>query len=287
MFGPIIGILYDGFAYGMLLFLLSVGLSVTLGMMNFVNLAHGAFAMLGGFVTVTLMNRLGWPFLATLPASFLAAALMSVVLERLLYRRLYKRSDLDQCLLTIGIVFVSIAAAAYFFGTVQQEMHVPSWLQGNWTLGDQSFSIYRGFLILVALALTGLLVGTLEYTRFGAKVRAAVDNQRMARGLGIDVDLVFALTFALGSGLAGLGGSLAIDVIGLDHAFALTYLIYVLIVVSVGGLGSIAGSFVAATLLGITDIAGKYFVPGLGAFLIYLLMIVILMWRPLGLFGKR
>eukprot|EP01037_Dinobryon_pediforme_P026042 gene26042-28426_t len=214
MFGPIIGILYDGFAYGMLLFLLSVGLSVTLGMMNFVNLAHGAFAMLGGFVTVTLMNRLGWPFIATLPAAFVAAAVMSVVLERLLYRRLYRRSDLDQCLLTIGIVFVSIAAAAYLFGTVQQELHVPSWLTGNWTLGAQSFSIYRGFLILVALALTALLVGTLEFTRFGAKVRAAVDNQRMARGLGIDVDLVFALTFALGCGLAGLGGALAIEVVG-------------------------------------------------------------------------
>ena len=287
MFGPIIGILYDGFAYGMLLFLLSVGLSVTLGMMNFVNLAHGAFAMLGGFVTVTLMNRLGWPFIATLPAAFVAAAVMSVVLERLLYRRLYRRSDLDQCLLTIGIVFVSIAAAAYLFGTVQQELHVPSWLTGNWTLGAQSFSIYRGFLILVALALTALLVGTLEFTRFGAKVRAAVDNQRMARGLGIDVDLVFALTFALGCGLAGLGGALAIEVVGLDHAFALNYLIYVLIVVAVGGLGSIGGSFLAATLLGITDMAGKYFVPGLGAFLIYFLMVIILMWRPLGLFGKR
>ena len=287
MFGPIIGILYDGFAYGMLLFLLSVGLSVTLGMMNFVNLAHGAFAMLGGFVTVTLMNRLGWPFIATLPAAFVAAAVMSVVLERLLYRRLYRRSDLDQCLLTIGIVFVSIAAAAYLVGTVQQDLHVPSWLTGNWTLGAQSFSIYRGFLILVALALTALLVGTLEFTRFGAKVRAAVDNQRMARGLGIDVDLVFALTFALGCGLAGLGGALAIEVVGLDHAFALNYLIYVLIVVAVGGLGSIGGSFLAATLLGITDMAGKYFVPGLGAFLIYFLMVIILMWRPLGLFGKR
>lgn len=287
MFGPIIGILYDGFAYGMLLFLLSVGLSVTLGMMNFVNLAHGAFAMLGGFVTVTLMNRLGWPFIATLPAAFVAAAVVSVVLERLLYRRLYRRSDLDQCLLTIGIVFVSIASAAYLFGTVQQELHVPAWLEGNWTLGAQSFSIYRGFLILVALALTALLVGTLEFTRFGAKVRAAVDNQRMARGLGIDVDLIFALTFALGCGLAGLGGALAINIVGLDHAFALNYLIYVLIVVAVGGLGSIGGSFLAATLLGITDIAGKYFVPGLGAFIIYLLMVVILMWRPLGLFGKR
>jgi branched-chain amino acid transport system permease protein len=287
MFGPIIGILYDGFAYGMLLFLLSVGLSVTLGMMNFVNLAHGAFAMLGGFVTVSLVNKLGWPFLLTLPASFLAAAIVSVVLERTLYRRLYGKSDLDQCLLTIGIVFVFIASAAYLFGTVQQPLRLPDWLRGSFNIGQQSFGIYRLFLIVVALALTGLLVATLEFTRFGAQVRAAVDNQRMARGLGIDVDRVFALTFALGCGLAGLGGSLAIEIVGLDHAFALNYLIYVLIVVAVGGLGSIGGSFAAATLLGISDMAGKYYFPQLGAFLIYLIMVGLLMWRPTGLFGKR
>jgi branched-chain amino acid transport system permease protein len=287
MFGPIIGILYDGFAYGMLLFLLSVGLSVTLGMMNFVNLAHGAFAMLGGFVTVTLVNKLGWPFLLTLPASFLVAAIVSVVLERTLYRRLYGKSDLDQCLLTIGIVFVFIASAAYLFGTVQQPLRLPDWLRGSFNVGQQSFGVYRLFLIVVALVLTGLLVATLEFTRFGAQVRAAVDNQRMARGLGINVDRVFALTFALGCGLAGLGGSLAIEIVGLDHAFALNYLIYVLIVVAVGGLGSIGGSFAAATLLGISDMAGKYYFPQLGAFLIYLIMVGLLMWRPTGLFGKR
>jgi len=259
MIASVFGVLFDGFAYGMLLFILSVGLSVTLGMMNFVNLAHCSFAMLGGFVTVTLTNELGWPFLASLPLAFLSAALVSVVFERVLYRRLYRASDLDQCLLTIGIVFVSVAVAAYIYGTIQQPLNLPSYLRGSVSVWGQSLGVYRLFLIAVSIAITAVLVAALEYTRFGAQVRAAVDNQRMARGLGIDV----------------------------DHAFAFTYLIYVLIVVAVGGLGSIAGSFVAASLLGISDMAGKYYFPELGAFLIYFVMVALLMWRPVGLFGRR
>jgi len=280
-------VLYDGFAYGMLLFLLSVGLSVTLGMMNFVNLAHCSFAMVGGYTTVSLMNQLGWPFLATLPAAFITAGILSIFLERTLYRRLYRASDLDQCLLTIGIVFISIAAFAWFYGTEQQSARVPSYLRGSLELMGMSFAAYRLFLIVVGLAITGILIVSLEHTRFGARVRAAVDNQRMARGLGIDVERTFMLTFALGGGLAGLGGALAIEVVGLDPTFALGYLVYVLIVVAVGGLGSIGGSFAAAVVLGISDMAGKYYFPWLGAFLIYLVMVALLMWRPLGLFGKR
>jgi branched-chain amino acid transport system permease protein len=287
MIASAFGVLFDGFAYGMLLFLLSVGLSVTLGMMNFVNLAHCSFAMLGGYVAVTLTNEIGWPFLASLPVAFLAAAVVSVAFERVLYRRLYRATDLDQCLLTIGIVFISVAVAAYVYGTIQQPLNVPAYLRGTVSVMGQSVGVYRLFLIGVALVVTLVLVATLEYTRFGAQVRAAVDNQRMARGLGIDVDRVFAITFALGSGLAGLGGALAVEIVGLDHAFAFTYLVYVLIVVAVGGLGSIAGSFVAATLLGISDMAGKYYFPELGAFLIYFVMVTLLMWRPAGLFGRR
>ena len=219
--------------------------------MNFVNLAHCAFGMLGGFVTVTLINDMGWPFLATLPVAFLAAAAASVVFERVLYRRLYGKSDLDQCLLTIGIVFMAIAAAAYLFGTIQQPVKLPDWLRGSFSLMGRSFGVYRSFLIVVALVLTVALVLMLEYTRFGAQVRAAVDNQRMARGLGIDVDRVFMLTFALGSGLAGLGGALAIDITGLDPNFALAYLVFVLIVVALGGLSSVWVTFVAAVLLGV------------------------------------
>jgi branched-chain amino acid transport system permease protein len=284
---PVFGVLFDGFAYGMLLFLMSVGLSVTLGMMNFVNLAHCSFAMLGGYVAITLMNAFGWPFLATLPVAFIAAAAASVVLERIFFRRFYNASDLDQCLLTIGIVFVSIATAAYIFGTDQQPMQLPTYLRGSIAFRGLDLSVYRLFLIGTALLITIALVATVETTRFGAQVRAAVNNQRMARGLGINVDGLFAVTFALGSGLAGLGGALAIAMLGLDPQFALTYLIYVLIVVSVGGLGSISGSFAAAMLLGFSDMAGKYYVPSIGAFLIYLVMIALLMWRPTGLFGRR
>jgi branched-chain amino acid transport system permease protein len=281
------GLLFDGFAYGMLLFLLSVGLSVTLGMMNFINLAHCSFGMLGGYVTVTLLDRLGWPFFATLPVAFLAGAAASFVLEGLLFRRFYRASELDQCLATIGVVFMSVAAAAYIYGTVQQPVELPSYLHGSVVYLGINFAVYRLFLVAVAVLIALVLVATLEWTRFGAQVRAAVDNQRMARGLGINVDRAFALTFALGSGLAGLGGALAIAMVGLDPNFAFTYLIWVLIVVSVGGLASIGGSFAAAMLLGISDMAGKYYVPALGSFLIYLLMVGLLMWRPAGLFGKR
>jgi len=287
MFASLAGVLFDGFAYGMLLFLLSVGLSVTLGMMNFVNLAHCSFAMVGGYATVSLMNNFGWPFLATLPMAFLAGAVIAVLLEKTLYRRLYRSTDLDQCLFTIGIVFISVAAFAWFYGTVQQSASMPAYLQGSVQFMGMSFAVYRIFLIVTALLVTALLVVALEKTRFGAQVRAAVDNQRMARGLGIDVDRAFMITFALGGGLAGLGGALAIEIIGLDPGFAFTYLVYVLIVVAVGGLGSIGGSFAAAVVLGISDMAGKYYFPWLGAFLIYLVMVGLLMWRPMGLFGKR
>jgi branched-chain amino acid transport system permease protein len=282
------GVLFDGFAYGMLLFLLSVGLSVTLGMMNFVNLAHYGFALVGGYAMVTLVNRLGWNFFAALPLAFIVAALVSVALERTLFRRLYRATDLDQCLFTIGIAFIAIAAYSWFYTSEPQSVPAPFARDQPIVVMGMGFSQYRTFLIVFGLAVTAVLVFFLERTRFGARIRAAVDNQRMARGLGIDVDRAFMFTFALGGGLAGLGGALAIEVIGLDPSFALSYLlVYVLIVVAVGGLGSIGGSFAAATVLGITDTAGKYYFPWLGSFLIYLVMVGLLMWRPQGLFGKR
>lgn len=287
MIGNIVIVLFDGFAFGMLLFVLSVGLSVTLGMMNFINLAHGAFGMLGGYLAVTAMRQLGFPFLLALPVAFLGAALVSVVFERTLFRRLYKAGELNQVLFTIGVVFVAAAAATYVFGTVQQVIQLPSWLRGSVEFAGQRFGVYRIFLIAVALAITALLVFGLERTRFGAQVRASVDNQRAAEGLGLNVERVFAITFAVGSGLAGLGGALAIEIVGLDPSFGFHYLVYVLIVVAVGGLGSITGSFVGAALLGIGDVAGKYFVPEIGSFLIYLMLVAILFVRPLGLFGRR
>lgn len=287
MFGQIAIVLFDGFAFGMLLFLLSVGLSVTLGLMGFINLAHGAFGMLGGYVTVLVMRQLGLPFLLALPIAFLAAALVGVILERTLFRRLYRAGELNQVLFTIGLVFVATAAATFVFGTVQQVVILPSWLRGSVQFAGMNFTSYRVFLIVVALIVTALLVFGLERTRLGAEIRASVDNQRVAQGLGLNVERVFAITFALGSGLAGLGGALAIDIVGLSPSFAFHFLVYVLIVVSVGGLGSITGSFVGAALLGIGDVAGKYFMPEIGGFFIYLILVAILLVKPLGLFGKR
>src|SRR5262245_1277264 len=219
MLPPVFNVLFDGFAYGMLLFVLSVGLSVTLGMMNFINLAHCAFAMLGGYVAVMLVNRLGWPFFAALPMAFLASAAAAVVLERSLYRRLYRAAELDQVLLTIGIVFMSVATAAYLFGTLQQPIQTPSFLRGSLSVFGLSLGAYRLFLMGAGLVVALVLIVALEYTRFGARVRAAVDNQRMAAGLGINVEAAFAITFALGSGLAGLGGAVAIENVGLAYWF--------------------------------------------------------------------
>jgi len=280
-------VLFDGFAFGMLLFVLSVGLSVTMGLMNFINLAHGAFGMLGGYVTVLAMRQLGLPFLLALPLAFLAAAALSIVMERALFRRLYRAGELNQVLFTIGVVFVAAAVATWFFGTVQQPVILPSWLRGSVEVFGLRLGVYRIFLIVVALLITALLVFGLERTRMGAQIRAAVDNQRVAQGLGLDVERIFGVTFALGSGLAGLGGGLAIEIVGLDPSFGFHFLVYVLIVVSVGGLGSITGSFVGAALLGIGDVAGKYFLPEIGSFLIYLLLVGILLVRPMGLFGRR
>jgi branched-chain amino acid transport system permease protein len=283
----IAGVLFNGLAYGMLLFLMSVGLSVTLGLMNFTNLAHGAFAMVGGYITFALSRGAGWPFLATLPFAFIGSALVAVVFERTLFRRLYGSGELNQVLFTIGLVFVTAAAAAYVFGAVNQSIDLPGALRGSFKVGDLYLGRYRVFLIAVALALTILVALGLEYTRFGSMVRAAVDNQRAARGLGIDVNRIFAITFAIGSGLAGLGGALAIEITSLDPSFGFHYLVPMLIVVAVGGLGSISGSFLAAALLGICDVASKYLVPEIGAFMIYLVMVTILYWKPLGLLGRR
>ena len=287
MFGNLIGVLFDGIAYGSLLFIIAVGLSVTLGLMNFVNLAHGAFAMIGGYVCVVAMTRAGVPFLATLPIAFGAAALVGIVLERTLYQRLYQASHLDQVLFSIGLVFMSIAIATYFYGASQQPVSLPSYLQGQVHLLGVDFGVYRLFLIAVVAALTLALRYVIERTRFGSQVRASVDNATAAAGLGINVNRVFALTFALGSGLAGLGGALGIDVLGLDPTFPLKYIVYFLLVVSVGGTGTIKGPLIAALILGVFDVAGKYYLPQAGGFVIYALMVVLLIIFPAGLYGRR
>jgi branched-chain amino acid transport system permease protein len=285
--GHLLGVLFDGIAYGSLLFVIGIGLSVTMGLMNFVNLAHGAFAMLGGYVCVLLMTRANVPFLATLPVAFVTAAAAGIVLERTLYRRLYRASHLDQVLFSIGLVFVSIAVATRLFGPAQQPVKLPDFLRGQVHVLSLDLGAYRLFLILVVVVLTLALQIALERTRFGAQIRASVDNATASAGLGINVDRVFAVTFALGSGLAGLGGGLGIDVLGLDPTFPLKYMVYFLLVVAVGGAGTIKGPLIAALILGVFDVAGKYFVPQIGGFVIYALMVGVLLLFPSGLFGKR
>jgi branched-chain amino acid transport system permease protein len=279
-------ILFDGIAYGMLLFVLACGLAVTLGLMNFVNLAHGAFAMAGGYCTVILVNRWGVPFLAALPLAFVVSALLGFVLERTLYVHVYRKSHLDQVLFTIGLVFMSVAAIDYVMGSSQMFVQLPDWLQGQFNIGGVGVGRYRLLIIVVCGLLTLALQLVLVRTRFGSRLRASVDDATVARGLGINVSRVLALTFAVGSGLAGLGGALGAEILGLDPIFPLKYMIYFLVVVTVGGTSSITGPFLASLLLGIGDVAGKYYVPELGAFVIYTIMIVVLIVRPQGLFAR-
>ncbi len=287
MLGNLIGVLFDGVAYGSLLFVISIGLSVTMGLMNFINLAHGAFAMLGGYASVIAMSRLGIPFLASLPIAFVVSAAAGIILERTLYRRLYKATHLDQVLFSIGLVFMTIAATTYFFGPQQQPVVLPPFLRGQVHLLGLDFGAYRLFLIGVVVAVTLALTWLIERTRFGAEIRASVDNQQASVGLGINVSRVFSLTFALGSGLAGLGGGLGIDVLGLDPTFPLKYMVYFLLVVAVGGAGTIKGPLFAALILGVFDVAGKYYAPQLGSFIIYVVMVAMLLVFPNGLVGRR
>ncbi|MEY3886106.1 MAG: hypothetical protein RL650_198 [Pseudomonadota bacterium] len=282
-------ILFDGIAYGMLLFILAVGLAVTMGLMNFINLAHGAFAMAGGYLTVLLMQRLNVPFLLCLPIAFAFTGLLGAFLERTLYRRMYQKPHLDQVLFSIGLAFMSVSAVDYFMGSQQQIIQLPEWLRGRteWWDGALGMGHYRLFIIAICASLTIGLQYVLSKTRFGSQLRASVDDSRVAAGLGINVNMVFAITFAMGSGLAGLGGALGTEVLGLDPTFPLKFMVYFLIVVAVGGTTSITGPLLAALLLGVADVAGKYYVPKLGAFIVYSLMLLILLWRPQGLFVRQ
>jgi branched-chain amino acid transport system permease protein len=282
----VLTILFDGIAYGMLLFILAVGLAITMGLMNFINLAHGAFAMFGGYLTVILMHKAGVPFLWCLPLAFLGTAALGGLLEVTLYRRMYAKPHLDQVLFSIGLTFMAVASADFFMGSTQQIIQLPDYLKGRteWLDGALGMGHYRLFIIAICAALTVCLQLVLSKTRFGSRLRASVDDQRVAAGLGINVNGVFLLTFAMGSGLAGLGGALGAEVLGLEPSFPFKFMVYFLIVVAVGGTSSITGPLLAALLLGVADVAGKYYMPKMGAFTVYVLMIMLLLWRPQGLF---
>jgi branched-chain amino acid transport system permease protein len=287
MLASLVTVLFNGIAYGMLLFIMSVGLSVTMGMMNFVNLAQVSFSMLGGYVMVAVTQSYGIPFLVSLPIAFVVVGVVSLAIERTIFRHFYGTDDLTQVLLTIGLVFMSIAIVTYVWGSTYQRVSVPSWLTGQQEVFGLTLERYRMFLVTVGAMLAVVLVFGLERTRFGAIVRACVDNGRVARACGLNTDLVFAVTFAVGGGLAGLSGALSANLLGIDPNFPLRYLVYVLIVVSVGGMGTISGTLIAGLVLGIADVAGKYYVPTLGGLMIYVITVIVMLWRPHGLLGRR
>lgn len=287
MANTIVSILFDGVAWAMFLFIVSVGLSVTMGLMGVVNLAHGAFAMAGGYLVVTAMESYGVPFIGALVAAFVGVGLVSVVFERTLYSRVYGAGDLDQVLLTIGLTFMAIAAYTYFYGPSPQSIRIPDYLSGEVHVGTRGFPTYRVFLIAIGAGLIAALWYGFERTRIGAKVRAAVDNRRMAQSVGINVGRLFTFTFAIGSGLAALGGGLAIQLLGLTPSFALIYLVFFLLVVAVGGSGSLWGTLAAALVLGVCDTAGKYLFADAGSFCIYAVAVLILLIKPAGLYGRE
>jgi len=281
----VIAIIVDGVAYGMLLFLSAVGLSVTLGLMRFINLAHGAFAMGGGYLAVVLVDA-GLPFLLSLPIVFLAIGASGIAIERAGIRHLYRRTALEQVLFSIGLALALGALANLVFGPQQQAIQIPSLLSGRVTVLGLDIARYRLFLIVMGAATAITLVCLFEYTLFGARIRAAVDNRRAAEGIGIQVERLFAVTFGLGAALAGLGGALSVEMLGLDPAFALKYLTILLMVVAIGGAGSIAGSLQAALVLGTVDALFKYFLPEAGGFVIFGLLVAVLLVRPSGLRGR-
>ena len=279
--------LLGGVAAGMVLFIVSVGLSVTMGLMGFVNLAHGGFAMLGGYAIALAMRQWGLGFVPALGFGFVVIAALSAVLERLLYSRLYRATELDQVLFSIGLVFMMIASVTVLVGPENQPLTLPSYLRGQINLGITQYRTYSVFLIVVGILIVIGLWLTFERTRAGAQIRAAVDNRRMAESLGINIGRLFTVTFAFGSGMAALGGGLGAEFLGLDPQYALKYLVYFLIVVAVGGLGRVTGVFYAALLIGVLDFALKKYVPSGGTAFIYALTILLLLWRPQGLFGPK
>jgi branched-chain amino acid transport system permease protein len=280
-------IILGGVAAGTVLFIVSVGLSVTMGLMGFVNLAHGAFAMFGGYLIVLAMNKAHFGFAEALALGFVVTAALSAVLERLFYRRLYRAGELDQVLFTIGLIFIFTAATVIVVGPESQTLQLPPQLEGQLNLGFTQYRTYSVFLIVLGFIIALSIWLAFERTRIGAQIRATVDNRNMAESLGINVDRLFTITFAFGSGMAALGGGLGAEFLGLDPQYALKYLVYFLIAVSVGGLGSVLGVYYASLLLGVLDFALKLYLPKGGTIFIYALAILILLWRPQGLFGGK
>ncbi|MBW7849053.1 MAG: branched-chain amino acid ABC transporter permease [Rhodospirillales bacterium] len=283
----IVAILFFGVAYGMILYLISVGLSVTMGLMGFVNLAHGVFAMAGGYATVSLMNTMGVPFFPSLALACIIVTGMGFVLERTLYSRLYGATELRQVLFSIALCLVAMAIVRIVWGPLAQPIQLPEYLTGQTDILGQALPTYRLFLVAFAAIVIGGLWLTFERTLFGARIRAAVDDRAMAQAVGINTKRLFAATFGLGTGLAALGGGLGADILAIAPAYPLQHIVLFLIVVAVGGLGSIKGPFIAALAIGVSDTACKYFFPEVGSVFVFALVFLLLLWRPNGIMERR
>jgi branched-chain amino acid transport system permease protein len=279
-------ILLDGISYGMILFLISVGLTVTMGLMRIVNLAHGSFAMIGGYVAGYLTQNDGNFYLAVLAAG-VVAALLGALAEMTIYRPLYHKGELAQVLLTVGIVFVATGSITGVFGAFPYPVVFPSYLTRPIDIGFREYPAYRLFLIAVGAVIAAALWLVIDNSIYGARLRAAVDNPHMARAVGMNVSLLFTGTFVVGCALAGLGGAIGAGILSLEPAYALKYIVLFLVVVIVGGEGSFEGSFVAAMALGIIDTIGKYFVAEAAPYLLYVAVFALLLWRPSGLLPPK
>lgn len=287
MWSTAVNILFFGLAYGMILYMTSVGLSITMGLMGFVNLAHGVFAMLGGYATVTLMNSLAVPFFPALASACIIVTVIGYVLERVFYQRLYGSSELDQVLFSIALIFISVALARIVWGTRAQPIDLPDYLKGAIDLAGATIPIYRLFLLVFGSVIAAALWLGFDRTLFGARIRAAVENHAMAEAVGINTDKLFALTFGLGTGLAALGGGLGAEILAISPGYPLQYIIFFLIVVAVGGLGSIKGPLYAALIIGLADTATKYLMPEVGMIFVFSFVFLLLLWRPQGIASRR
>lgn len=282
----VLSILIDGLAYGMILFMISVGLSVTMGLMRVVNLAHGGFALLGGAFAHLLTMRYGAPFVPALLGSIVAVVLLALPMERLLYRRIYSFDELGQVLATIGIAFLMIASVNLFLGSTLLPIQVPEMFARPVDIGFRVLPLHRVVVLVTGVLVMASLYLLVERTRFGIYLRAAVDNQNTAASLGIDTPKVYLAAFALGAGLAALGGILGAELLPIEAYYPLRYMVLFLIVVAVGGMGSILGSFVAALGLGILDTAGRYLLPDIGTIFFFLAIMAFLALRPNGLLAR-
>ncbi len=280
-------ILLYGVSYGLVLCLVSLGLVVTMGLMRLVNLAHGAFAAIGGYIAVGLAARSGLSFPLAIVVSVFAVSALGVLAERLLFRRLYGRSELDQVVVTLGVNFIVVAAITAFFGPNSQDLPLPDYLKGDIDLGFRTFERYRLFTTLVCIAVIAALWWAFERTRIGAVLRAAVDNPSMTQAIGINVPRLFSGTFALGCGLGALGGALGAYTLPIEPTWPFKYLVLMLVVVALSGEGQIRSAVAVSLIVGIVEAGGRYLFPEAGGFLIYLLLIGLMIWRPQGLLARR